>query len=139
MMVKGLPYSGKTKWAERWVAERPSKRIRLSWTDILRSIGRPTRANRLVAFEGVVHMMLEALRQGVSVVVDECNLDGLEWGLFATRAQQMRVWVAWHSTGCDTEACIKNASQSGLRGEELERVKMDVERKAEVFGRWLKQ
>lgn len=41
-MMKGLPFSGKTEWATKWAAEDPTRRIRLSWSDFLRSTGRAT-------------------------------------------------------------------------------------------------
>lgn len=42
IMMKGLPFSGKTEWATKWAAEDPTRRIRLSWSDFLRSTGRAT-------------------------------------------------------------------------------------------------
>ena len=69
LLLKGLPCSGKTEFAQRWVAEDATQRVRVSWRDLLWTLTtRPTRATRLLAMEGAVHLMVEAMKQGMSVV-----------------------------------------------------------------------
>ena len=69
LLMKCLPCSGKTEWALRWV-EGKHNRVRVSWTDILKSIGRKSRDRRLLAFETAIHLMLQALKNGFDVVLD---------------------------------------------------------------------
>ena len=70
-MMKGLPCSGKTEWATKW-ANQKANRLRLSWSDILNSMGgRYSRERRPIAFDGMLRMMCVALRHGKDVVIDE--------------------------------------------------------------------
>ena len=48
LMMKGLPLSGKTEWALGWVA-KGRNRVRVSWTDIMATLGRKSRDRRLLA------------------------------------------------------------------------------------------
>ena len=66
IMLKGLPLSGKTEWAEKWVA-KGRNRVRVSWTDIMRSCGRKSRDRRLLAYETATHLMVQALKRGNDV------------------------------------------------------------------------
>ena len=47
---------------------------------------RKQRELRVVAFDGMLRMMKTAFELGYDVVIDECNLNGFEWGIIITRA-----------------------------------------------------
>lgn len=56
-MMKGLPCSGKTEWATEWVNKK-TNRVRLSWSDVLLTIGDRFRGeHKLLAFEGFLRML----------------------------------------------------------------------------------
>lgn len=140
MMLKGLPYSGKTEWAMQWVSEAPLHRLRLSWREAMTMAGggRTNRYHRLVAFEGCVHMALQALSLGMDVVIDEENLEGVEWTPFTARAAQVRARVSWHNMQAVAADCKKRAARF-LPPEELARAAADIDHKADVFRLWLKK
>lgn len=139
--MKGLPFSGKTEWATEWADSDPVNRLRLSWTDTLRMMGdRRNRYRRVVAFEGCVHMMADALRNGLSVVIDEENLDSITWSLFVTRAQQLHARVVWHNTRATADECKQRMLQYfDSDSDDARRHVLDIDRKASLFAEWLKQ
>lgn len=119
MILKGLPCSGKTEWAERWV-KASQKRVRVSWTDILATMGRKTRDKRLLAFETATHLMVQALKRGCDVVLDEENLNGFEVGIFMARAQMMKAKVEWHNMNQTAEQCKRRNAQRGHPVDDME-------------------
>lgn len=139
IMMKGLPFSGKTEWATKWAAEDPTRRIRLSWSDFLRSTGRANRYRHVVAFEGICHMMLTALRLGMDVCIDEENLDGATWGVFVARAQQEHAKVVWQTVHATPDECKQRALHYYVGGEGYRRACQDIDRKAELYGPWLER
>ena len=70
LMMKGLPLSGKTEWAEKWVA-KGRNRVRVSWTDIMATLGRKSRDRRLLAYETASHLMVQAMKRGLMLVTSE--------------------------------------------------------------------
>ena len=61
LLVKGLPFSGKTEFAKKW-CDAASDRVRVSWTELLRPLApRMTKDRRVLAFEGAIHLMSEAM------------------------------------------------------------------------------
>lgn len=133
-MMKGLPLSGKTEWALAWANEQHD-RIRVSWSDILRSMGdKFRRERRPLAFDAALRLMCCALRNGVDVVVDECNLHGSEWGLFCSRAQQCGANIEWHTMDVGVEECKR---RNALLGHPV--ADMELDRLAERWKDWLKK
>lgn len=133
-MMKGLPFSGKTEFARQWIYNSHD-RVRVSWTDILYHItARPTKATRLLAFEAAVHLMVQALKAGMSVVIDEENLNGPEWGIFVTKGTQLGAHVEWHAMPIDVEQSKRRSAAS-----DHPVIPTDIERKANDYGVWLKQ
>ena len=133
LLMKGLPCSGKTEWALRWVAGKHN-RVRVSWTDILKSIGRKSRDRRLLAFETAIHLMLQALKNGFDVVLDECNLSGYAVGLFIARAQMAGADIEWHTMDISAEEGKRRNAAAGHPVEDME-----IDRLAKVYDLWLKQ
>ena len=77
VITRGLPGSGKTTWAEAWVAEDVSGRVRVNRDDLRDMVhngeyqGRATELRILKARDVLIASFL---RQGVDVVCDDTNL-----------------------------------------------------------------
>ena len=106
----------------------------MSWTDILATMGRKTRDKRLLAFETATHLMVQALKRGCDVVLDEENLNGFEVGIFMARAQMMKAKVEWHNMNQTAEQCKRRNAQRGHPVDDME-----IERLAREFAAALKQ
>ena len=132
LMMKGLPLSGKTEWAEKWVASGRN-RVRVSWTDIMRSCGRKSRDRRLLAFETATHLMVQALKRGNDVVLDECNLNPTTFSVFMARAQMMKCRVEWHNMNVSLDEAKRRNAQAGHPVDDME-----IERLAHEYAVWLK-
>ena len=133
IILKGLPCSGKTEWALRWVSQS-KKRVRVSWTDIMSSLGRHSRDRRLLAFETATHLTVQALKAGNDVVLDECNLNGAEVGIFMVRAQLLGARVEWHNMQQSADQCKRRNAERGHPVDDME-----IERLAHDYALWLKQ
>ena len=68
VVLRGLPASGKTTFAERWMAEK-KRGLRVSRDDI-RSMH--STESRVIAIRN--QLIANAVRQGMDVIVDETNL-----------------------------------------------------------------
>lgn len=66
-----------------------------------------------LAFDAALRLMKNAIRQDMDVVLDECNLYGPEWGLFAAFAQQMHAKVVWHTIDTPLEVCLQRNREAG--------------------------
>ncbi len=75
IICKGLPASGKTTWAKEYVATHRST-IRLNWDDLRHQFfdGKHTRAKEGIVKAARDVLVLMALEQNQSVVVDDTNL-----------------------------------------------------------------
>lgn len=133
MMMKGLPLSGKTEWALAWVA-KGRNRVRVSWTDIMETLGRKSRDSRLLAYETGTHLMVQAMKRGCDVVLDEMNLDSRTFSAFMTRARMLGARVEWHNMKKSCEECKRRNAQMGHPVDEME-----IERLAHKFALWLEQ
>lgn len=133
LMMKGLPLSGKTEWALAWVA-KGRNRVRVSWTDIMATLGRKSRDRRLLAYETATHLMVQAMKRGCDVVLDEMNLDSRTFSAFMTRAQMLGARVEWHNMKKSCEECKRRNAQMGHPVDEME-----IERLAHKFALWLEQ
>jgi len=86
VLTRGIPASGKSTWAKRWVAEDPENRIRLNRDDLRKMLGggpTPFDFTREQIITKMQHATArDALLQGKDVVVDDTNL----------RAKYVREW-----------------------------------------------
>ena len=133
LMMKGLPLSGKTEWAEAWVA-KGRNRVRVSWTDIMATLGRKSRDRRLLAYETASHLMVQALKRGCDVVLDEMNLDSRTFSVFISRAHRFGASVEWHNMNMSCEECKRRNAQAGHPVDDME-----IERLAQKYTHWLEQ
>lgn len=133
LMMKGLPLSGKTEWALAWVA-KGRNRVRVSWTDIMESCGRKSRDRRLLVYETATHLMVQAMKRGCDVVLDEMNLDSRTFSAFMVRASRLGASVEWHNMKKSCEECKRRNAQVGHPVDDME-----IERLAQQYRHWLEQ
>jgi len=133
-MMKGLPCSGKTKWAKDW-ASQSHNRVRVSWSDILETMGSGFRhEKRLLAFDAALRIVKNAIRMDKDIVLDECNLYAPQFGLFVAAAQMNKCKVVWHTMKASPEECkINNKNLGGVVSDEM------IDRLFEKYKAWLHQ
>lgn len=133
VILKGLPLSGKTKWARKWASQK-QKRIRVSWTEMLDVMGRgPSRLMRPLAVDAACRLMSQALRQGCDVVLDECNLYPPEFAPFLLRANLLKAKVTFQTMEADIEDVKRRNAELGHPVRDME-----LDRLAEHYAMWLK-
>ena len=89
IILQGLPFSGKTTFAMKWVAESHD-RIRVCPEDILKTMGDGFRKQRLpLAYDAALRLTCMAVKSGMDVILDDCNLNGARYGIIAAKAQQL--------------------------------------------------
>ena len=76
IICRGIPASGKTFWAKKWVLEDPEHRVRINQDDIRLMLGKywvPSREKLVqeIQFDAIV----EALCRKFDVVIDNTNLN----------------------------------------------------------------
>lgn len=76
IICRGIPASGKTFWAKKWVLEDPEHRVRINQDDIRLMLGKywvPSREKLVqeIQFDAIV----KALSRGFNVVIDNTNLN----------------------------------------------------------------
>jgi tRNA uridine 5-carbamoylmethylation protein Kti12 len=77
IVTRGLPGSGKSTWAKAWVAEDRKNRIRINRDDLRTMVDDGEFVDKLTEPRIVMArdaLILQALRKGLSVVVDDTNL-----------------------------------------------------------------
>lgn len=77
VITRGLPGSGKSTWAKQWVSEDRANRVRINRDDLRTMVDdgefvEKVTESRIVTLRDA--MILQALRKGLSVVVDDTNL-----------------------------------------------------------------
>lgn len=80
IILKGLPASGKTTFAKKWVTQSPKTRIRVNRDDIRRMFGPywvPSRENLVTRIEE--QCIFQAFIHGRDVVLDATNLRNKNW------------------------------------------------------------
>jgi predicted kinase len=78
IICRGIPASGKSTWAEKWVAKDPENRRRVNRDNIRFEIYGTYRANHIderLITEVENNLIESGLRFGMSVAVDATNLD----------------------------------------------------------------
>ena len=76
IITRGLPASGKSTWAKKWVLEDPEHRVRINQDDIRLMLGKywvPSREKLVqeIQFDAII----EALSREFDVVIDNTNLN----------------------------------------------------------------
>jgi|SRR5690606_32096562 len=111
ILTVGLPGSGKSTWAREWVAEDPAHRARVNRDDLRTMLrgelvwgDRDLEAQVTAAQRAAVAALLEA---GVSVVVDDTNLNPARRGALISIGQAAGADVVIHRMDTPIEECIR--------------------------------
>lgn len=76
IMTVGLPASGKSTWAKKWVLEKPGERKRINRDDLRAmldsGVWSPDNEQYIIGVRDA--LVLQALRKGKSVVIDDTNM-----------------------------------------------------------------
>lgn len=118
ILTRGLPASGKTSFAKEWVARERGSRVRVNRDDLRGMIHdgefeRGVTEERIIAARNA--LVGDALRRGVSVVVDDTNLRHRD----ATFAQQLaarygaELHVVDYTAAVSLEECLRRNANRG--------------------------
>lgn len=76
VICRGLPASGKSTWAKRWVLEDPEHRVRINQDDIRLMLGKYWVPKREPLVQHIQEeALIEALLKGYDIVIDNTNLN----------------------------------------------------------------
>lgn len=108
IITRGLPGSGKTTFAKKWVEEDPKHRVRVNRDDIRRMLGPywlPSREDLVTEIEE--QSVLSALDNNYSVIIDATNFKNEKWGPFLHRNNMGSVHIQRKDfTDVPLELCI---------------------------------
>lgn len=118
-ILSGLPASGKSTYATKWVADDPENRVRINWDDM--------RAANAAWIPGKFHRDLEnliqaqsfweaenALRAGKSVIVDNTNLTEKAKNKWRRLGENFRVTIEEQEFDTPVETCVwRDAERNG--------------------------
>lgn len=123
--MRGLPFSGKTSWTESQIGKKPNT-VRVSWTDILRSISSKEYTLNIthLAIFAATSLAKQALSKGMTVYLDEENLYGPSVSLFIRDAEMLNVKIEYHIVKCSVEKAKKNCIEQGGSSSDLERIEL---------------
>lgn len=117
LLVRGLPGSGKSTWAAKWVEEDPQNRFRVNRDDIrfelfgmyyLKADAHGTTQEKEAHVTHIQNNLTEkALREGKSVVIDNTNLDPRVFKTFGDIAKRHNVDMVNKDFPVDIEECIR--------------------------------
>lgn len=114
VMVKGIPGSGKSYWAKMWVDEDPLNRVRINMDSMRGMVYSDENIYR--GFGSKVEVLVskmcntavqEALKMGLSVVVDNLNLGKRNVKRYRSFAKQAKVEFMVHEMDTPLEVCIE--------------------------------
>jgi predicted kinase len=79
IVLRGIPGSGKTTWAKKWVQENKKGRIRINWDDLRNMFGAYWVTSREVLVVTCSrHILDAAMKSGYDIVIDNTNISGIE-------------------------------------------------------------
>lgn len=111
VLTVGLPGSGKSTWAKQWVAEDPARRARVNRDDLRTMLrgeliwgDRDLEEQVTAAQRAAVAALLAA---GVSVVVDDTNLNPARRNILVSIGQAAGADVVIHRMDTPIEECIR--------------------------------
>jgi len=75
VILRGLPASGKTKWAREWIKEDPEHRVRFNRDDIRNMLGEHNFLLENIITDMYYEFLHSATADGYDIVIDNMNLD----------------------------------------------------------------
>lgn len=111
ILTVGLPGSGKSTWAREWVAEDPSRRARVNRDDLRTMLrGKLVWGDRDLEEQVTIvqHISIRALLlRGISVVVDDTNLNQVTLDTLTSIGQVYGAQVVIQRMDTPVEECIR--------------------------------
>lgn len=111
VLTVGLPGSGKSTWAKQWVAEDPARRARVNRDDLRAMLrgqlvwgDRDLEEQVTAAQRATVRALLAT---GISVVVDDTNLNPARRNALVSIGQAAGADVLIHRMDTPVEECIR--------------------------------
>jgi len=75
IILIGIPASGKTTWANNWVNEDPSHRVRISISDLKKTLNSDNSVSSEIAGHLGYQLLQESVKKDLNIVIDDQNLD----------------------------------------------------------------
>lgn len=134
IIVRGLPYSGKTSWTREQCGKN-THCIRVSWTDILHSMSEKeyTLVITHCALFAAACLAKEALSKGMTVYLDEENLFAPGFSIFCRDAEQVGARIEFHLVKCSPEKAKQNCLERGGSSAVLEKIDLLATEYAELL------
>lgn len=116
LLLRGIPGSGKTTFAQKWVREDTGWRMRVSRDDIALQLfdtfyDQLTGEHEIATVSHMQHSMVNgALKAHLSVVVDDPNLDAQTIREWMSLADRYKVKFEHHDFEMDFTSALKNTS-----------------------------
>jgi predicted kinase len=121
IITRGLPASGKSTWARKWVDEDPADRARVNRDDLrfnLYGTARPTNRQEMAVGAAQQAAVRALLAAGRSVVVDDMHLRARYVSAWVELAAQAGAKLAVQDfTDVPVEECIRRDAERGARGD----------------------
>lgn len=132
IVLKGLPYSGKTEAAYKLVSK--GRKIRVSWTDLADSLcGSDVHSRNRLAMDAALRLMRNAFRMGLDVVLDECYLYPPSFALFVSFALQSGASIEYKIIRAPADVCKERCLANGGSSEDVARIELLAEKYADVL------
>ena len=132
IVLKGLPYSGKTTAAYKLVEK--GRKVRISWTEIADALrGADEHSRNRLAMDAALRLMRNAFRLGIDVVLDECNLYPPSFALFVSFATQSGASIEYKIIRASADVCKERCIANGGSSEDVAKIDLLAEKYADVL------
>lgn len=94
IVLQGLPASGKSTWAKKWVEEDPEHRVRFNRDDIRNMLGKywvPSREHVINAMYS--EFLNDAMLSGYDIVIDNMNLNKKTLSEIESDVKEFNEWI----------------------------------------------
>ena len=139
IFLKGLPASGKSTWAKKYVLENPNT-IRVNKDDIRIQLhnGIYSKENEVIVIEYQMSLAATALAEGKDVIVDNTHLFGTHEKDYRQLANDMDVEFEVKFFDTPIDVCIERDSKREGRERVGSKVILDMSKKAQLLNTWKK-
>lgn len=115
ILTRGIPGSGKTTWAKKWVEEDSEHRIRINWDDLRRMFGKYWVPSREEFIQDVtINILNDSLNYNYDIVVDNMNLSERSTSIFKSFAEVNHYTIEYKDFKTPLEECLlRNSWRKG--------------------------